>query len=46
MTRGNGYKLHWEKFHLDIIKKFFTVRTVNHRSNLPRDVTVSIAGGF
>ncbi|KAK4806817.1 hypothetical protein QYF61_005613 [Mycteria americana] len=32
------YKLYGERFHLDIRKKFFTVRTINHWNNVPRDV--------
>ena len=29
-SRGNGYNLHRERFHLSVRKKFFTVRTVIH----------------
>ena len=29
-TRGNRYKLHWERFHFDIRKTFFTARTTDH----------------
>lgn len=36
--RGNGYKLHWERFNLNVIKKFFTVRTITHWNNLPRNM--------
>ena len=42
-TRGNGSKLHWERFHLDIGKKIFTVRTINHWNNLSRDVMESLS---
>ena len=37
-TRGNWYKLHRKRFHLNIKKKLFTVRTINHWNNFPRDV--------
>lgn len=37
-TRGNRYKLQRHKFHLNIRKKYFTVRTADHRNNIPRDV--------
>ena len=37
-TRANEYKLHWERVHLDIRNTFFTVRTIIHWNNLPRDV--------
>ncbi|KAK4814529.1 hypothetical protein QYF61_021630 [Mycteria americana] len=35
-TRGNRYKFHQERFHLDIRKKFFYCE-INHWNNLPRD---------
>lgn len=35
-TRDNGYKLCWERFYLDIVKNFFTVRTISHWNNFPR----------
>ncbi|KAK4811083.1 hypothetical protein QYF61_016369 [Mycteria americana] len=43
-TRGNGYKLHWETFHLHIRKKFFTARTIIHWNNLPREAPFPTTG--
>lgn len=37
-ARSNGYKLHQKRFCLDIRKKLFTVRTINHWKNLLMDV--------
>lgn len=39
--KGNRYRLHQERFYLDIRKNFFTVRTITHWDNLPRDAAES-----
>lgn len=31
----------WERFHLDIRQKFFTLRTINHGNNLHKNVVDS-----
>lgn len=39
--KANGHKLRYKKFHLDVIKKFFTVEEVKHWSRLPKEVIES-----
>lgn len=46
-TRSNGWKLHWERFHLNIRKNSFTMKAFIQRKNLSRGVVESLlSGGF
>jgi len=42
-TRGNRHKLKNKKFHLNMRKKFFTLRETEHWNRLPRGAVESLS---
>lgn len=38
---GNRYNMHWQRFHLDVRKTFFAVRTIGYCDHLFRDTVES-----
>jgi len=43
MTRRNGEKLQYKRFHTNMRKDFFTVRAIEHRNRLPGEVVESLS---